>query len=86
MDVVTLILLTFLITGGIVLAVLLLRVFHELQGVVNAADCIVTHDSGYPREQMVPFWKPVNPRGYIGWGKTRLQSARQRPARKWTRT
>ncbi len=46
------------------------RVFHELAGVVDAANAIVTHDSGYPREQIVPFWKPVNPRGYIGWGKS----------------
>ena len=35
MDPVTLILLTFLITGGIVLAVLLLRVFRELQNLRN---------------------------------------------------
>ena len=34
------------------------------------ADTIVTHDSGYPRDQLVPFWRPVKPRGYIGWGKS----------------
>ena len=34
------------------------------------ANSIVTHDSGYPREQMVPFWPVVTPRGYIGWGKS----------------
>jgi len=46
------------------------RVFRELEKSVNVADTIVTHDSGYPRDQLVPFWKPVKPNGYIGWGKS----------------
>ncbi|MGH2542566.1 MAG: thiamine pyrophosphate-dependent enzyme, partial [Ardenticatenaceae bacterium] len=46
------------------------RVFHELASAVDAANTIITHDSGYPREQLVPFWKPTKPRGYIGWGKS----------------
>ncbi|MDE2813470.1 MAG: thiamine pyrophosphate-dependent enzyme, partial [Gemmatimonadota bacterium] len=29
-----------------------------------------THDSGYPRDQLVPFWRPQVPRGYMGWGKS----------------
>ena len=46
------------------------RVFTELERSVDVADTIVTHDSGYPRDQLVPFWRPVKPRGYIGWGKS----------------
>tara|TARA_Y100000588_G_C14257684_1_gene926251 strand:- start:5 stop:1642 length:1638 start_codon:yes stop_codon:yes gene_type:complete len=46
------------------------RVFTELANSVNVADTIVTHDSGYPRDQLVPFWNTVKPRGYIGWGKS----------------
>lgn len=46
------------------------RVFSELARAVDVANTIITHDSGYPREQLVPFWKPVKPRGYIGWGKS----------------
>ena len=46
------------------------RVINELQNAVDVANAIVTHDSGYPREQMVPFWNPVTPRGYLGWVKS----------------
>lgn len=46
------------------------RVFTELAKSVNVADTILTHDSGYPRDQLVPFWQTVKPRGYIGWGKS----------------
>ena len=46
------------------------RVFDELAKVVDVANAIVTHDSGYPRDQLVPFWQTVTPRGYIGWGKS----------------
>ena len=46
------------------------RIISELAGSVDVAETIVTHDSGYPREQLVPFWRPVKPRGYIGWGKS----------------
>ncbi len=46
------------------------RVFRELENAVDVANTIITHDSGYPREQLVPFWKPVQPRGYLGWGKS----------------
>ena len=44
------------------------RVFREIGGVVDAARTIITHDSGYPREQLAPFWETVTPRSYIGWG------------------
>lgn len=46
------------------------RVIRELARSVDAANTIITHDSGYPREQLVPFWQAVKPRGYIGWGKS----------------
>ena len=46
------------------------RVFTELAKTFDVAETIVTHDSGYPRDQLVPFWKTVRPRGYIGWGKS----------------
>ena len=46
------------------------RVISELAANVDAANAIVTHDSGYPREQLVPFWETVTPRGYLGWGKS----------------
>lgn len=46
------------------------RVFRELEKAVDVANTIITHDSGYPREQLVPFWKPIKPRGYLGWGKS----------------
>ena len=46
------------------------RVFRELAKAVDVANTIITHDSGYPRDQLVPFWKSVKPRGYLGWGKS----------------
>ena len=46
------------------------RVIKELSDAVDVANTIITHDSGYPREQIVPFWRPVTPRGYLGWGKS----------------
>ncbi len=46
------------------------RVFHDVAAVFDPAKSIVTHDSGYPRDQLVPFWKAPVPRGYIGWGKS----------------
>jgi acetolactate synthase-1/2/3 large subunit len=46
------------------------RVFRELANSFDPANTIITHDSGYPRDQLLPMWKPVSPRGYIGWGKS----------------
>jgi acetolactate synthase-1/2/3 large subunit len=46
------------------------RVFSELAKAVDSAETIITHDSGYPRDQLVPFWETVTPRGYLGWGKS----------------
>jgi thiamine pyrophosphate-dependent acetolactate synthase large subunit-like protein len=46
------------------------RVIRELELAVDVSKTIITHDSGYPREQLVPFWRPVTPRSYLGWGKS----------------
>jgi acetolactate synthase-1/2/3 large subunit len=46
------------------------RVIWELMQTVDPADAIVTHDSGSPRDQIVPFYRATTPRGYIGWGKS----------------
>ena len=46
------------------------RVFNEMMKAVDPRNAIVPHDSGYPRNQLVPFWPALNPRSYIGWGKS----------------
>ena len=46
------------------------RVLTELAKAVDVEKAIVTHDSGYPREQFVPFWPVLKPHNYIGWGKS----------------
>tara|TARA_B100001123_G_scaffold75696_1_gene85420 strand:- start:378 stop:2018 length:1641 start_codon:yes stop_codon:yes gene_type:complete len=46
------------------------RVITELIKCVDVSNTIITHDSGYPRDQLVPFWPSVTPRSYIGWGKS----------------
>jgi acetolactate synthase I/II/III large subunit len=46
------------------------RVIADFMQVVNPDDAIVTHDSGSPRYQMMPFYRAGVPRSYIGWGKS----------------
>jgi acetolactate synthase I/II/III large subunit len=46
------------------------RIIHDLMNAVDRENTIVTHDSGSPREQLVPFWQCLVPGGYLGWGKT----------------
>ncbi|MDA4130112.1 MAG: thiamine pyrophosphate-dependent enzyme, partial [Thaumarchaeota archaeon] len=46
------------------------RVIWEFMKVVDPNNAIVTHDSGSPRDQIVPFYKSGVPRTYIGWGKS----------------
>jgi thiamine pyrophosphate-dependent acetolactate synthase large subunit-like protein len=46
------------------------RVLWDLQKTVDVANTIITHDAGSPRDQLSPFWKPVTPLSYIGWGKS----------------
>jgi len=44
------------------------RVIGELIKLLDPAKSIVTHDSGSPRDQLVPLYPAVTPRGYLGWG------------------
>ena len=46
------------------------RVIWDFMQTINARDAIVTHDSGSPREQLMPFYRATAPRSYIGWGKS----------------
>lgn len=46
------------------------RVIWDLLHTVDAANTIITHDAGSPRDQISPFWESVAPMTYIGWGKT----------------
>jgi thiamine pyrophosphate-dependent acetolactate synthase large subunit-like protein len=46
------------------------RVLWELNKAVDKAKAIVTHESGGPRDQLIPFYEVMTPGGYIGWGKT----------------
>jgi acetolactate synthase I/II/III large subunit len=46
------------------------RVIWELMNTVDRQRTVVTHDAGHPRDQMVPFYETVVPRGYLGWGKS----------------
>jgi acetolactate synthase-1/2/3 large subunit len=46
------------------------RVMSEFMRVVDPAGAIVTHDSGSPRDQLLPFYRATRPRGYLGWGKS----------------
>lgn len=46
------------------------RVIWELMHMVDRARTVLTHDSGCPRDQLVPFYEAIVPHGYIGWGKS----------------
>ena len=46
------------------------RVLNELHKAVDVSNTIATHDAGYPRERMCPFWFTDTPNTYIGWGKS----------------
>ncbi len=46
------------------------RLIWDLLHTVDVANTIITHDAGSPRDQLSPFWEPVTPLSYIGWGKT----------------
>ena len=46
------------------------RVIRDLMRTVDRDGVIVTHDSGSPREQMIPFWETTAPGSYMGWGKS----------------
>jgi thiamine pyrophosphate-dependent acetolactate synthase large subunit-like protein len=44
------------------------RVVRELAGVLDRRRSIVTHESGFVREQLAPFFESLTPLGYVGWG------------------
>ena len=46
------------------------RVIWEFMNKVDPAEAIVTHDSGSPRDQLLPFYQSAGPRTYLGWGKS----------------
>lgn len=46
------------------------RVVWDLNQAVDRTQAIVTHDSGNPRDQTLPFYEAITPHGYIGWGKS----------------
>ena len=46
------------------------RVIWEFMNNVEATEAIVTHDSGSPRDQLMPFYQSGGPRTYLGWGKS----------------
>jgi acetolactate synthase-1/2/3 large subunit len=46
------------------------RVIRDLMRTVDRDNMIITHDSGSPREQMMPFWETTAPGSYMGWGKS----------------
>lgn len=46
------------------------RVIWEFMRTIPPHEAIVTHDSGSPRNQLVPFYQATAPRSYMGWGKS----------------
>ncbi|SVB24641.1 uncharacterized protein METZ01_LOCUS177495, partial [marine metagenome] len=44
------------------------RIIWDLMNSVDRSQTIVTHDSGHPRDQTIPFYETTTPRGYLGWG------------------
>jgi acetolactate synthase-1/2/3 large subunit len=44
------------------------RVIWDLMHTLDRRNTIITHDSGNPRDQMTPFYQPLIPHGYMGWG------------------
>jgi acetolactate synthase I/II/III large subunit len=46
------------------------RVIWDFMQTIDPRDAIVTHDSGSPRNQLVPFYRATAPRSYMGWGKS----------------
>jgi acetolactate synthase I/II/III large subunit len=45
-------------------------VMSEFMRVIPSEEAIVTHDSGSPRDQLLPMYVTKKPRGYLGWGKS----------------
>ena len=48
------------------------RVIWDMMQVLGSQQTIIVHDSGTPRDQLVPFWQCVTPGSYIGYGKDHM--------------
>lgn len=46
------------------------RVIWDFMHTIPPQDAIVTHDSGSPRDQIMPFYRSEGARSYLGWGKS----------------
>jgi len=46
------------------------RVIRDMMRTLDRDNVIMTHDSGSPREQMMPFWETTTSGSYMGWGKS----------------
>ncbi len=46
------------------------RVIWEFMQNIPPSEAIVTHDSGNPRYEIMPFYQSDGPRTYLGWGKS----------------
>ena len=46
------------------------RVIWDLMHTIDRSKAVVTHDSGSPRDQTIPFFETTTPRGFIAWGKS----------------
>lgn len=46
------------------------RLINDMKKVFDSKQTIITHEAGYPRDTLIPFWEATVPGGYIGWGKT----------------
>ncbi|MEE8333058.1 MAG: thiamine pyrophosphate-requiring protein [Alphaproteobacteria bacterium] len=46
------------------------RVIRDLMRTVDRDNVIMTHDSGSPREQLLPMWETTAAGSYMGWGKS----------------
>jgi acetolactate synthase-1/2/3 large subunit len=46
------------------------RVIRDMMRTLDRDNVIITHDSGSPREQLLPFWETTTAGSYMGWGKS----------------
>ncbi|HZO44394.1 MAG TPA: thiamine pyrophosphate-requiring protein [Xanthobacteraceae bacterium] len=46
------------------------RVIRDMMRTMDRDNVIMTHDSGSPREQLLPFWETTKAGSYMGWGKS----------------
>lgn len=46
------------------------RIINEMMQSLDRDEIILTHDSGSPRKQILPFWQTTRAGSYMGWGKS----------------